>query len=194
MRDYANQNFEEKKFATASRSHELTSSLIEKSFVCFDAHDSEAEDTEKFEYQVLARESLFHHGFSEFSAERYEIALPVFHQLKKDGYELEKVSNLIDESVKRSALQHLNSLQEKANKATEVRDWQVAIAVYKEMKSYSRQQNNDAFENEEARALYNMAICYGNASDHLKQRQLLRELQRHFPEWEPELVSTRLRQ
>ena len=62
------------------------------------------------------------------------------------------------------------------------------------MKNYARQQNNDAFDEEEARALYNMAICYGNDSEYLKQRQLLRELQRHFPEWEPELVSARLGQ
>ena len=35
-----------------------------------------------------------------------------FRQLKKDGYEIEKVSNLIDEVVTRLALQHLKGLQE----------------------------------------------------------------------------------
>ena len=194
MRDYSDQNFEKKKFVTASRSHQLTSSLIEKSFVCFDGYNSEAKDTEEFEYQVLARESLFHHALSEFYAGRYEIALPVFRQLKKDGYEIEKVSNLIDEVVTRLALEHLKGLQEKAGKAFRERDWKAALAAYKEMKNYARQRNNDAFDEEEARALYNMAICYGNDSEYLKQRQLLRELQRHFPEWKPELVSTRLRQ
>ena len=194
MRGYADQNSEERKYVTASRSHALTSNLIKKSFVCFDGYDGEDIDADKYDYQMLARESLFLHAWSEFSAERYEIALPVFRQLKEDGYEQEKVSNLIEESVMRSALQHLNSLQEKAKKAVEVRDWQAAIAVYKEMQSYARQQSDDAFENEEARALYNMALSYGNASDQLTKRRLLRDLQRHFPEWEPELVSARLLQ
>ena len=193
LRDYADQNYKEKKYLTASRSHKLTNILIEKSFLCFDGYDPGEADAEKYEYQMLGQESLFMQGMSEFRAERYETTLSIFRQLIKDGYEEEKISNLIEESVMRSGLQHLNSLQAKANKATEVRDWEAAIAVYKEMTSYAHEQSNAVFENEEARAIYNMAMCYGYASDQLKQRQLLRDLQRYFREWEPEMVSERIR-
>ena len=193
INDYADLNIEKNEYSVASYSYEVSSALVETNLICFDSHAGDIGGAEKLRYQSLTKELQFKRALSEHKAERFDVAIAVLRQLKADGYEDDSVSNLIDESLANSALQHLNGLQQEANKAFNRRDWQGALAVYQEIINFSRQQKSAIFEKEEARAIYNMAICYGNAEDDVKQRQLLRQLQRHFPEWEPELVSARLR-
>ena len=191
--EYADQNIEKTNYIVASYSYEMSSGLIERNLVCFDAPTGGVKGLGKSGYQSLAKKFQFKKAVSEYKAGRFEVAIADLGRLKEIGYEVDNVSNLIDESVTKSALQHLRELQQEASEAFNIRDWQAALAVYQEMINFSRQQKNRIFEEEEARATYNMAISYGNAEDDVKQRQLLRRLQRHFPEWEPELVSARLR-
>ena len=147
-------------------------------------------------YDEEAGRLQYNMAVCEYNRERYSSASQLLKDLTKKlpDYLTDDRDNLIQAASKNQELKKYESLWEKAGKAFESENWVVAVAHYDDVVQYLFSIGYTDSTDIVAVCRYNMAMAYRNNRQYEDAKNLLQQIQRQSPGYEPLLVKEQLKE